>query len=515
MDNAGGRVAIKELRTHRVDREPYSRFRDEVAFHMAGPYAGVLPVIDAEVPAMPSAEQPAWFAMPIAQTVRDALGDAPTLEEVVGAVHAYATTLAMLAEQSIHHRDLKPDNLFRLGGEWVVGDFGLVTWPGKSALTEPGQKLGPANFVAPEMVQDATAANAGPADVWSLAKVLWVLATGQTYPPPGQLRIDVDATRLRSFTMHPRAAGLEGILEQATALDPTIRPDMRYFALELEAWCSPRTAPNEPPALDELARRINAISAPAVAQREQREDLDRAAAEISDRLRAAHHALRPTAERLGQVILRDEGMVFHGLGGKSKRRDTTGVWTESLSIVPLSPRHQVSLTVDVAWQRFPGHDIHLVAGIWLKSADANALPELFMVETRDVRLGTEHGLRAADELVQVVIGKFETAARRYAQLVDEAEARLQADRQPSIECAGTNYRFRTEPESDVVRITRLDDGSLDGHAVAWRGTPISQMTADGDRVHIRAGEFEGWIERNASGSWVLASRAAPGSPGAE
>ena len=506
IDGQGTRVAIKELRTRRIDKEPYVRFRDEVSFHRAGPPPGVLPVIGAEVPETPSGERPAWLAMPIAQTVREALGDAPTLDEVVGAIRAFATTLAGLAEQGVHHRDLKPDNLFRLDDEWVVGDFGLVTWPGKSAATEPGQKLGPANFVAPEMVQDPTQADAGPADVWSLAKVLWVLATGQNYPPPGQLRIDVDATRLRSFTAHPRAAGLEGVLEQATALDPMARPNMRYLALELDAWSNPRQRHGEPPTVDDLAKRISAISAPAVAAEQQRGDLDRAAAAVSDRLRAAHRTLQPLMGLLGKVIAADEGLLFHGLGGKSKRRDTTAIWTESLAVVPRSPRHQVSLTVDVAWQRFTGYDIRLVAGIWLRTANANELPERFMLETRDVRLGTEVCLQAADQLAQAVVQNFEAAATRYADLLDEAEARLQADRQPIIECIGLNYVFRTEPESGVVRIMRRDDGSVDGHAVAWRGTPISEMYADGDRAHVRAGELEGWIERNANQTWVLASR---------
>ncbi len=128
------------------------------------------------MPEEPSKDDPAWLAMPIAQTVREALGDDPMLDEVVDSVRMYARTPAALAEAGMHHRDIKPGNLFRLGDEWMVGDFGLVTWPGKDAATEPGQKLGPANFVAPEMVNDPTAADAGPADVWSLAKVLWVLA---------------------------------------------------------------------------------------------------------------------------------------------------------------------------------------------------------------------------------------------------------------------------------------------------------------------------------------------------
>ena len=245
---------------------------------------------------------------------------------------------------------------------------------------------------------------------------------------------------------------------------------MRYLALELDAWSNPHQRKGEPPTVDDLAKRISAISAPAVAAEQERVDLDRAAAAISDRLRAAHRTLQPLMARLGKVIAADEGLLFHGLGGKSGRRDTTAIWTESLAVLPRSPRHQVALTVDVAWQRFTGYDIHLVAGIWLRSADANELPERFMLETRDVRLGTELGLQAADQLAQAVIENFEAAAIRYADLLDEAEARLQADRQPIIECIGLNYVFRTEPESGVVRIMRRDDGSVDGHAVAWRGT---------------------------------------------
>ena len=62
-DRDGDHAAVKVLRTE--ETEPYQRFRDEVSFHRAGPYKGVLPVIDAEVPDNPSEGEPAWFAMPI------------------------------------------------------------------------------------------------------------------------------------------------------------------------------------------------------------------------------------------------------------------------------------------------------------------------------------------------------------------------------------------------------------------------------------------------------------------
>ena len=48
IDGQGIRVAIKELKTRRIDKEPYLRFRDEVSFHRTGRHPGVLPVVRAQ-----------------------------------------------------------------------------------------------------------------------------------------------------------------------------------------------------------------------------------------------------------------------------------------------------------------------------------------------------------------------------------------------------------------------------------------------------------------------------------
>jgi len=39
--------------------------------------------------------------------------------------------------------------------------------------------------MAPEMRRDADRADPGPADVWALAKTLWVLLTNEAPPQPG------------------------------------------------------------------------------------------------------------------------------------------------------------------------------------------------------------------------------------------------------------------------------------------------------------------------------------------
>jgi serine/threonine protein kinase len=67
------------------------------------------------------------------------------------AIAAVTQTLAALAEHAISHRDLKPDNLFRLDEVWSVGDFGLVKYPSSAALTRHGRRLGPIDSMAPEM----------------------------------------------------------------------------------------------------------------------------------------------------------------------------------------------------------------------------------------------------------------------------------------------------------------------------------------------------------------------------
>ena len=110
---------------------------------------------------------------------------------MVAAIAEIAGTLATLAAEGVGHRDIKPDNLFRLGDQWVIGDFRLVTYPEKNPMTEHGRKLGPVDYMAPEMRQDADTAAPGPADVWALAKTLWVLlaCSPSRFPGPiGPLR---------------------------------------------------------------------------------------------------------------------------------------------------------------------------------------------------------------------------------------------------------------------------------------------------------------------------------------
>jgi serine/threonine protein kinase len=116
-----------------------------------------------------------------------AIGHGSELPAVVAAFASYGRTLADLASDGVSHRDVKPDNLFRLDVSWVIGDFGLVDYPGKPAVTTPGRRLGPLFFMAPEMLANPDTADGNLADVYSLAKSLWAVATENRYAPGGQI----------------------------------------------------------------------------------------------------------------------------------------------------------------------------------------------------------------------------------------------------------------------------------------------------------------------------------------
>jgi hypothetical protein len=234
----------------RRDGDRWQRFRDEVKVMRAHrDHPGVLRLVAYRLPN--SKEKPAWLATAEAETLVRAIGQDSELPAMVAAFAMYARTLADLAEEGISHRDIKPENLFRLTDAWVIGDFGLVDYPGKPAVTSPNRRLGPVFFIAPEMLADPDSADGNPADVFSLAKSLWAVATGNRYAPGGQIRAELPAHQMGTWFQDspPGSLSLTVLLEQATTDEPADRPSIHEFAERLAAW------PKQPRNADDLAGR--------------------------------------------------------------------------------------------------------------------------------------------------------------------------------------------------------------------------------------------------------------------
>lgn len=302
--NDGTSAALKILYNTKLHDEPYRRFKAEVkVVQNLGDQSGILPLINYNVPDNPSQQYPAWLAMPIATPILKALGSEPRLETVVDAVATMADTLTSLALRRVFHRDIKPGNLYRYGENWVIGDFGLASYPDKEALTTSGKKLGPLYFLADEMISNPNEADPALADVYALAKTLWVLATGQNFPPQGELRTDVRGLTISGNVAHSRAYLLDNLIQSATRHDPKQRPSMGEVANELRAWLAPPVRTSIPESLTNVAARITAVIEPAGRSKKIKEQA-RAALNVQGQrvLERLEEKLHPLAVQLATLV---------------------------------------------------------------------------------------------------------------------------------------------------------------------------------------------------------------------
>ena len=230
-------IALKVLNVTKIEHESYKRFVREVTFlrqHQGTP--GLLPLLDSHLPDQPSKADRPWLAMPIATPIAQSLAGRP-LADVVTAVAAVADTLARLqADFDIAHRDIEPGNLYELNGDWLIGDFGLIALPDAETLTKDGRQVGPAHYTAYEMVLSPTTAQPHPADVYSLGKTLWVLATGQAWPPEGHQPVGTRGFEIGDFRPHPQSGTMDQEVDLMTRLHPEERPSKAQVAQDLAAW---------------------------------------------------------------------------------------------------------------------------------------------------------------------------------------------------------------------------------------------------------------------------------------
>jgi serine/threonine protein kinase/curli biogenesis system outer membrane secretion channel CsgG len=149
-------------------------------------------------------------------------------QAALGLQHAY--------EHGLVHRDLKPSNLLLgQGGVVKVLDLGLALFQGEHSpeegLTATGQLLGTFDYMAPEQAEDTHTVDVR-ADLYSLGCTLYHFLTGR--PPfagEGQ-RSFRSKMRAHAETPpppidrpeSPLPAGLEALVAQLMAKDPTDRP---------------------------------------------------------------------------------------------------------------------------------------------------------------------------------------------------------------------------------------------------------------------------------------------------
>ncbi|TKD09957.1 hypothetical protein E8A74_10125 [Polyangium fumosum] len=240
--STGKRLAVKVLRAGPDDAA--ARFERETAILSTSSHPHIVRYVARGV--LPSGEP--WLVMEwlegedlASRLRRGPLGVA----EGVRLLRAAAEALGAMHARGVVHRDVKPGNLFLVGGRiegLKVLDFGIAQLPGASRLTDTGLILGTPGYMAPEQARDREGVDAR-ADVFSLGAVLFECLTGQRAFPGATFLAVLSKTlfdeppRLRALV--PRAPeGLEMLLARMLSKHPEGRPaDGRAVAAALStSW---------------------------------------------------------------------------------------------------------------------------------------------------------------------------------------------------------------------------------------------------------------------------------------
>ncbi|MGE5457701.1 MAG: protein kinase domain-containing protein [Methanococcaceae archaeon] len=89
-----------------------------------------------------------------------------------------AKGLAKAHQQSIIHRDIKPDNIIITNdGVAKIVDFGLARLTGRNEITRPGITMGTLSYISPEQIQGRKIDHR--TDMWSFGIMLYEMLTGE------------------------------------------------------------------------------------------------------------------------------------------------------------------------------------------------------------------------------------------------------------------------------------------------------------------------------------------------
>ncbi len=241
-DMASGReVAIKVFHPHVWDDPAFRvRFRREHEALVALAHPNVIPVLDAG-----ESDGAGWIVMHLARggTLADVIARGPLDDAVaLSVLRQIASALDAAHAEGRVHRDVKPANvLLEPDGHAWLADFGVARAVG-STTTVPGQMIGTAAYMAPEVIGGERAGAA--ADLYAFGCMAFECITGRRPFPDGEVgtilfaHLERTPPRARSLRPDlPRRA--ERVLQTGLAKDPRDRPHSATVLVERIAAALP------------------------------------------------------------------------------------------------------------------------------------------------------------------------------------------------------------------------------------------------------------------------------------
>ncbi len=224
--------AIKLLKS--VKFTAYNRFLDETkVIGNNSDIIGIIPMIDKNLPKTFKDNVP-FYVMPVAESAVKLL-KGKKVEEKIDAILNVCETLKELHSRGISHRDIKPPNLLVLNSRYSLVDFGLVDYPNKKDVSKFNEEIGAKWTMAPEMRRESSKADGIKADIYSLAKTLWILLTENYKGFDGQYSTQ-SIIELRNFYTNIYTTPIDNLLIKCTDNDPLNRPSIEEFISILEDW---------------------------------------------------------------------------------------------------------------------------------------------------------------------------------------------------------------------------------------------------------------------------------------
>jgi serine/threonine protein kinase len=193
---------------------------------------GIIPIYDSALPDDED-EKMYWYAMPLAEPLSKKINAQSSVEEITQCIIDLAKVMELLHTKKIVHRDIKPSNIYFYNNEFCFGDFGLVDYPGKDDLTKVNESVGPKATIAPEMKHDAKNSDGTKADVYSLAKTLWMMLAKSQYGFEGTYDESSKLMGLSNYYEKLHLVEIEELLYDATREELGLRPSMNEFAKKI------------------------------------------------------------------------------------------------------------------------------------------------------------------------------------------------------------------------------------------------------------------------------------------
>jgi tetratricopeptide (TPR) repeat protein len=465
-------VAVKVLhRTYSSNPGMAQRFFQEARSAIEIGHPGIVKILDFGQ----AADGSLYLVMELldGQSLKDVIAEAHLGTSDTARLGAQiAAALAAAHDKGIVHRDLKPDNLFLVGSDIKILDFGIAKLLSGSQATRSNLLIGTPHYMAPEQARGAAYVGTH-SDIYSLGVILFQMLTGEL---PFKfdnlqelvLKQQTEApARPSSFAAVDPA--LESLVLECLAIDPAARPaSMKIVHDRLSRLVDPTVAPRTarrradlparavPDSLEEISGshpKVTMVTSVEKMRSDTLGSLGGLAAEAIGRSRASARPRRAlVAAVVAVAVVGAAGMVVHRMRARPP--------VAAVAPAPLAPAVKMRRAVAVlGFQNLSGH----ADAAWMSTALAEMI-------TTELAAGGRLRAVAGDDVARARVElKIDDVDRLPMELLRRLHTNLGAD----LVVSGSYLALGAEPSRQIRVDLRVRDTAT-GEVVAFAGESGSE-----------------------------------------